>query len=233
MIYIFDVDGTLTPSRGKMDSDFKAWFFDFCQNHSVFLVTGSDKPKTLEQIGVDIYNSCERVYNCSGNEVWSADKRIHYNNWTMCEEATAWLMSELACSDFPHRTGLHIEERTGMVNFSVVGRNATSDQRKQYVKWDTDNLEREHIAVRFNEKFPDLSAKVGGETGIDIFPQGCDKRQILRDFTDTEISHINFFGDRCDPDGNDYPLAIVLEDTQVNHVKSWEDTWSILQGIVQ
>ena len=231
MIYIFDVDGTLTPSRGKMDTEFKEWFFNFCQKNPVFLVTGSDKPKTIEQVGTDIYNSCVRVYNCSGNEVWAADKRLYYNNWTMSEDAKSWLINELAASDFPYRTGLHLEERTGMLNFSIVGRNATSDQRKEYVSWDTTFSERERIATKFNEMFPDLSAKVGGETGIDIFPIGCDKRQILEDFTDIEVSYINFYGDRCDPDGNDYPLAIVLEDNQVNHVMSWEDTWAILKDV--
>ena len=29
MIYIFDIDGTLTPSRNKMDEDFKKLFQSF------------------------------------------------------------------------------------------------------------------------------------------------------------------------------------------------------------
>ena len=49
--FIFDVDGTLTPSRGLMDSQFQQWFNDFCRAYPVYLVTGSDKPKTIEQIG--------------------------------------------------------------------------------------------------------------------------------------------------------------------------------------
>ena len=28
--FIFDVDGTLTPSRGKIDDDFKKFFVEFC-----------------------------------------------------------------------------------------------------------------------------------------------------------------------------------------------------------
>ena len=31
MFYVFDVDGTLTPSRGKIDVEFKAWFLDFAR----------------------------------------------------------------------------------------------------------------------------------------------------------------------------------------------------------
>jgi len=41
--YIFDVDGTLTPSRQKMDEDFSRFFLHFCTMNSVYLVTGSDR----------------------------------------------------------------------------------------------------------------------------------------------------------------------------------------------
>ena len=65
--YIFDVDGTLTPSRGKIDPEFLEFFNEFIKENKVYLATGSDAPKTIEQIGQDLFNSVERVYNCSGN----------------------------------------------------------------------------------------------------------------------------------------------------------------------
>ena len=40
--FIFDVDGTLTPSRQAMDPEFKEWFIDFIKANKVWLVTGSD-----------------------------------------------------------------------------------------------------------------------------------------------------------------------------------------------
>ena len=46
-----------------IDKDFADWFERFCQSNDVYLVTGSDRPKTLEQIGESIYNTCKRVYN--------------------------------------------------------------------------------------------------------------------------------------------------------------------------
>ena len=75
--YIFDVDGTLTPSRGTIDPEFKKFFLKFANKHRVFLVTGSDKDKTVEQIGPDVYDSCMRVYNCSGNSRWIRDKELY------------------------------------------------------------------------------------------------------------------------------------------------------------
>ena len=77
--FIFDVDGTLTPSRGVIDPQFKAFFNSFCLMNNVYLVTGSDKPKTVEQIGEDIYNKCKRVYQCSGSDVWQGSENIFKN----------------------------------------------------------------------------------------------------------------------------------------------------------
>ena len=51
--FIFDVDGTLTPSRGKIDPDFLQFMLYFAGINDVYLVTGSDRDKTLEQVGLD------------------------------------------------------------------------------------------------------------------------------------------------------------------------------------
>ena len=48
MIYIFDIDGTLTPSRNPINPVFKTFFQHFVKNNRVWLVTGSDKDKTIE-----------------------------------------------------------------------------------------------------------------------------------------------------------------------------------------
>ena len=41
--FLFDIDGTLTPSRSVIDKDFKIFFLKWMENKSVYLVTGSDK----------------------------------------------------------------------------------------------------------------------------------------------------------------------------------------------
>lgn len=232
--FIFDVDGTLTPSRGIIDPKFKEFFNEFCRDNQVFLVTGSDKPKTVEQIGEDTYNLCHTVYNCNGNDVWQSNKHIRTNDWTLPEKPHDWLAARLTESDFPRRTGLHFEHRPGMVNFSIVGRNANKQERAHYVKWDKDTSERENIASSFNSLFPDLEAKVGGETGIDIAPLGADKSQVAKDFNPEDVTY--FFGDRMDPGGNDYPLA--KHCTHTRHVLTWQNTWEYLswfqeQGIAK
>ena len=228
--FIFDVDGTLTPSRDHINLDFAIWFSDFCLMNEVYLVTGSDKAKTVEQVGLDIYNKCERVYQCSGSDVWDAETNILKSGWTLPDLARTFLISCEYESPFTERTGNHIEQRSGMVNFSVVGRNANAEQRAKYVEYDTVKNERINIASAFNTMFPDLQATVGGETGIDISPRGSDKSQILRDFKEDDTIH--FYGDAMFEGGNDLPLAYALKDFQLgfsHQVDGWQHTWEKLR----
>ena len=225
--FIFDVDGTLTPSRGIIDLEFKMFFNTFCLENEVYLVTGSDKVKTVEQISESTYNLCKRVYNCSGCDVYEGDHNIRTSDWTLPTLARTFLISCEYESKFTIRTGNHIEERPGMVNFSVVGRNATTEERAKYVAYDTYEDERTTIAKAFNIMFPELEARPGGETGIDIAPRGSDKSQILVDFNRQDS--IVFFGDRMDIDGNDYPLKLANYSGKNHHVEGWQHTWEKLR----
>jgi phosphomannomutase len=226
--FIFDVDGTITPSRCEIDNDFAVFFLDFCANNDVYLVTGSDKEKTLEQVGEEIYSLCKRVYNCSGSDVWEGEKNVKRNKWVVSSIQRAFLVGRLGRSKFPLRTGKHIEERPGMVNFSIVGRNATSSERKLYVEWDTKENERIQIASAFNNKFPNLLATVGGETGIDIAPKGADKSQIIDDFKGNTT---HFFGDMMEVGGNDYSLAQVV--SKCYPVEDWKQTKKYLKELIK
>ena len=228
--FIFDVDGTLTPSRQQIDGEFAVFFSNFCAENDVYLVTGSDKEKTIEQIGEEIYSLAKRAYNCSGSDVWQGETHIRSDKWRIPVHVKSWLEDKLEESSFPLRTGLHIEERSGMVNFSVVGRNATMGERKLYVEYDTQVGERNIIADLFNKEFSELIARPGGETGIDISPKGADKSQIVNDFDPNDVLH--FYGDRMDIMGNDYPLKKVIIDNDLGfaiEVKGWKDTWSKLK----
>ena len=230
--FIFDVDGTLTPSRGLINKEFEHFFENFCLANDVYLVTGSDKPKTVEQIGEKIYNRCKRVYQCSGSDVWEGDNSILKSVWTLPDLARTFLISCEYESLFDLRTGNHIEERSGLVNFSVVGRNANAEERAKYVEYDSFEEERNIIANSFNIMFPELQATVGGDTGIDIAPRGLDKSQILKDFKDNDTIH--FYGDAMFEGGNDKPLADALKKYQLgfsHQVNNWKDTWQLLKEL--
>lgn len=239
-VFLFDCDGTLTPSRGKINEDFRSWMVDFCENNSCVLVTGSDQDKTIEQIGEYLYNKFLFQFQCNANQIWAGtDTKIHESEWQLPEDARLWLERALYASEFCARTGRHFEDRPGMLNFSVVGRNATQGERNLYIKYDQQYKERETIASHFNTIYNarGIQAQIGGETGLDITPIGNDKRKAvswLDQLSQTPIESIYFFGDACQEGGNDYPVAKeIMENNRgfVYNVKDYKETWNILKEI--
>ena len=222
-VFIFDVDGTLTPSRKPMDIGFMAEFILFSVKFPTYLVTGSDRAKTIEQVGLDVYNRCKRVFNCSGADIYDGNNSVYTSDWKPSDELITFLNRELDRSDFPTRTGNHIEYRPGGINFSILGRgDGNMEFRPEYVKWDINTNERVEMSNRIKLEFPNLNIQIGGQTGLDISDN--DKSQILRDFDSKDIIH--FYGDMMLEGQNDYPLAKALKDMggYPHHVKNWEDT---------
>ena len=202
----------------------------FCCTYDVYLVTGSDRAKTIEQVGLDIYNRSIRVYNCSGADVYEKDINVYKSDWQPYGKLINFLSDELDYSAFPHKTGNHIEHRPGGINFSILGRGADSmKHRKEYVKWDINTTERILMSDRIKSEFPDLNIQIGGETGLDI--SDSDKSQILTDFNSED--EIHFFGDMMLEGQNDYPLAKAVNELggHTYHVKDWNHTKTIRKEI--
>ena len=233
MIYIFDVDGTLTPSRNPMDKDFKDFFKKFLKKKRVWLISGSDKDKTIEQVGEDIWKSVERAYQSSGNQLWVKGELKYQYEFKTEDYLKELLEMFLNKSEYPHRYGNHIEERPGALNFSVVGRDCTQEQREHYAKWDDKHQERKDFAWEIKERYPWLDAVVGGEISIDIYEKFKDKGQIVKDIR----GKFEFFGDRLYPGGNDFAIQqeIVIQKRKgckTHPVKTWRDTEELLHSTI-
>lgn len=220
--FAFDVDGTLTNSRQLINPEFKEFFLDFISKNTVYLVTGSDYPKTLEQVGEEIVNEVEAVFCCCGNAEYRKGNLISQSDFVVDENLRKFFTDMLGESKFEPKTGNHIEERIGMVNFSIVGRNATFDNRQDYILWDNLSYEREIIKSCLEDRFDDLEVTLGGETGLDIYPKGKDKSQVA-----DLIKPFIFFGDRIEEGGND--LTIAQRAIISHNVNGWKDTYSILK----
>ena len=228
--FIFDVDGTLTDSRQQIDLSFEVYMIKFCCKYDVYLVTGSDRAKTVEQVGLDIYNRSKRVYNCSGADVYEKGHNVYKSDWKPSRKLINFLSDELDFSTFPHKTGNHIEHRPGGINFSILGRGQDSMKyRKEYVRWDINTTERILMSDRIKSEFPDLNIQIGGQTGLDI--SDSDKSQILRDFNSED--ELVFFGDMMKEGQNDYPLAVAVDKVGGTNytVNSWQETYKKLKDL--
>ncbi len=234
-IFILDVDGTLTPSRKVMDPQFYNFFNDWGRKHKFYIVSGSDLPKLTEQMaGLD--KLAQGIFPCCGNEFWYQGELLYENKFKPSQDLIDFLWDKVNRSMCPIRIGNHIEDRNSMLNFSVVGRDCTQEQRNEYYEWDKTSDERKSIAEQIKKQWPDLDAVIGGQISIDIYPKGYDKSQVLehiklweRDRKD--VLKYFFIGDRTQPGGNDYPLAVLMEETincEVYQVGSYLDTRKLI-----
>ena len=242
-VFIFDIDGTLTPSRQAMTKPFQEFFEKWIKTNPFYLVTGSDLSKVHEQMNfLDI--EAQGIFTCCGNDMWIPDPHtvntsanLEYSNkFKLPKNLIKYLELELRYSPYLPRCGNHIENRGAMVNFSVVGRDCSLENRLDYFKYDSKMGERKRIAGAIKRQFPKLDAALGGQISIDITPKGYNKSQILEHIKNRNIvtskDEYIFIGDRTMEGGNDYPLAKLMEETEncsYYQTKSWEQTISLLK----
>ncbi len=230
--WLFDVDGTLTPSSGQMQADFSDWFLRFAQQQPVYIVTGGSYERMRYQLGDELLDTVRACWCCLGNSRWEGHEEVSRNEFTLPEDARLFLQQALERSAYPLRTGLHFEPRQGLVNFSIVGRNANGAERQHYFEWDRRAEERIALLEAFRARFPALDAQLGGETSCDIFARGFDKSQVLTLLP----GPVQFFGDQMGPWGVDRPVSLALQrradGSRVHEVRSWEHTACVLRGLV-
>ena len=242
-LYLFDVDGTLTPPKQTASPEFRKDFLKWIENKEVYLVSGGSFIRLCEQLGGDVMEGIAGVFACMGN-VYYKNKRDESRAWffgyenkfTAPKKLFPTLAKIVTDSKYPVKTGEHVSERTGMINFSIVGGKATQKQRKAYTQYDAEHKEREEIVAMLQAKYPKLDFVIGGAVSIDIFAKGCDKSQVIREhFKDLPKDvTIHFVGDRTEFPGNDYAIAQLVEkrpNGHVHSVTSWKDTALLLNRL--
>lgn len=244
-IFLFDVDGTLTPSKSKIDEFFSGQFRTWMSGREVYIVSGGSFVRLVNQLGISIISMTQGVFACMGNAFYQPREQINYsgmNEWDLIYENKfvapknlyRSLNSYVAKSNYHTKTGNHYEEREGMLNFCVPGRNAGTAARKEYAAYDAIHGERERIAKKLRKKYPDMDFAIGGAVSIDIFNKGNDKSQIIPRYFKETIEHnqIHFVGDRIRFPGNDHSLAQILDahpNGSAHEVESWQDTAELLK----
>ena len=218
--YIFDVDGTLTEPRKEIDNNFKKLFLKWAKNKQVFISTGSDYPKAKKQLSKDVIEEIKLIFCCMANEIRDpSGKILEKSDFIIPQDLEDDLANFLKVTKFSYKTGNHLEFRTGMLNFSIVGRNANPKEREEYCKWDIINQERKSISDFINKEYPSLEASIGGSISIDIIEKSKDKGQTITYLKNKGMKKVVFIGDKCYEGGNDY--GIIRELLKSNLVFEW------------
>lgn len=229
--FVFDVDGVLCDRNEPIDRDFQVWFKDWAKGKEIYFITGSERYRTSEQIGRELLNLAKIGFHCLGNSIWVDDKEYLVNQFELKKEEYDWLDDRLNSSDFYIKTGNHFEFRKGSVNFSIVGKNATREQRSLYVQYDRLHEERLTIVKEFKKQFIRLDAFLGGDVSIDICLRGADKSQCYKLMHNKSLY---FFGDRCYPYGIDEPFSKLCQGNSLRAFQiddGYKQTWNILKTL--
>ena len=234
-IFVFDMDGTLTPPRRPMENSFVEKFLPFLKHNMAFIATGSDFAKVQEQMSQHIMDNFEGIFCSMGNLLWSKGNTVYENEITVPHTMLEMLEKFRKSTKYPYSLfPNYIEKRTGMLNFSVLGRNCPYEERERYKSWDAVNGERKTIQRALLDRFPEWEVAVGGSISMDITPVGRGKSQIAtylrKHYPSVEIV---FFGDKTFPGGNDYELAQSLSkmnNTRIVQVSGPEEVLEILHN---
>jgi phosphomannomutase len=211
VLFLFDVDGTLTRPRLKITDDMVSCLKSL--NHDIGFVGGSDLNKQIEQLGDENIGIFLWKFSENGLMSYRGDELIHRMGLVdkLGEENYQRLinacLSVLSRTQIPVKRGNFIELRNGMINVSPIGRSCSQKERDDFYEWDKTNLIRNKIISQIKEELVDLDLtfSIGGQISMDIFPTGWDKTYCLT-FVEKQYDTIYFFGDKTEVGGNDYEI---------------------------
>lgn len=235
-LVLFDVDGTLTPARLEISDEMRDTLVALRKKVVIGFVGGSDLAKQVEQLGPNVLNDFDYCFSENGLTAYKMGKQLasqSFINWIGDEKynkLVKFILRYLADIDIPVRRGTFIEFRNGMINVSPVGRNASTQERNEFEKYDLEHKIREKLVAALREEFADysLTYSIGGQISFDVFPTGWDKTYCLQHVEKEGFKEIHFFGDKSYKGGNDY--EIYSDPRTIGHaVKEPADTIRILK----
>ena len=234
--FVFDMDGTVTESSRVIDPSMKMLLLNLAAYNKVIFVSGAGAATMSYQLGTDLLSLAHMFMPCSTGQVWAQEKILHNESIinTFDEEHAYFLMKYWNNNEFPlkPRTSRNIfDVRDGLINFSITGRPCSQEVRDAFIMWDNAMHDRKFIAYMFNKEFNNgddnsLMARVAGQTGIDITLANVNKGNVLTWINEKE--DVIFFGDQCQPDGNDHDIAKLIDDDKLHQVNGPKETAKIL-----
>lgn len=240
ILLLFDVDGTLTGPRMRIEPQMEDFLYEtVLPKASVGVVSGSDLDKLFEQISGQRINQLDYVFPENGlvqiergKETGRASLSTHLGDEKI-QDFVNFNLKLLSTIKLPVKRGTFIEYRSGMINISPIGRNCTREERNAFAEYDKEHGIRKGMIEVLKKEFHnvDLTYSIGGQISFDVFPKGWDKSYCLHHVARRNFKEIHFFGDKTDPGGNDH--EIFADPRTIGHtVTSPDDTKRILKELL-
>ncbi|CAH3999512.1 phosphomannomutase [Pieris brassicae] len=233
ILYLFDVDGTLTKPRQIISEDLKLFLLNHVKPEvAIGLVSGSDYSKIVEQMdGEDITNQFDYVFCENGvmqyqqGELKNTQSILNHAGERTLQRVINFALGYMSNLELPAKRGNFVEFRSSMINICPVGRSCNQKERDQFSQFDNQHNIRTKFVEALQNEFNDTDLKfaLGGQISVDVFPKGWDKTYCLKHVADANFKEIHFFGDKTMPGGNDY--EIYSDERTIGHkVSSPHDT---------
>lgn len=100
-VYLFDMDGTLTPPRLPMTEDFADTFVPWLAHHKAFIATGSDFAKVMEQLPDSVINAFSGIYCAMGNQLRQGHEIVYQKDFKLSDDLREDLERFRAISKYP------------------------------------------------------------------------------------------------------------------------------------
>jgi phosphomannomutase len=132
---------------------------------AIGFVGGSNLVKQQEQLGTPSTNVTTLFDYCFAENGLTAYKLgvplpsqsfIKWLGEPKYKELVKFILHYIADLDLPVKRGTFVEFRNGMINVSPIGRNASTEERVEYEKYDLEHKIRETFVGILREKFADL-----------------------------------------------------------------------------
>ncbi|XP_013778563.1 phosphomannomutase 2-like [Limulus polyphemus] len=241
IVFLFDVDGTLTKPRQRITENMEKFLLMLKSRVTVGLVGGSDVVKIAEQMGgMDVISKFPYVFAenglvayKNGELVWK-ESIVNYMGEEKLQTFINYCLNYMSKITLPYKRGNFIEFRNGLVNVCPVGRSCSQLEREQFSEYDKEHKIREKFVEALKKEFPDLGLffSIGGQISFDCFPIGWDKTYCLRLLEQEGYKTIHFFGDKTSEGGNDF--EIYSDPRTIGHsVSNPDDTCEQVSKLLQ
>jgi HAD superfamily hydrolase (TIGR01484 family) len=215
-LIVFDLDGTLAPSKSPLDDETLALLHSLLGILKVAVISGGAWPQFEKQLLSNLPHD-DRLVNLSllpvcGTKFYryeGAWDELYSEDFTADEKENivSSLKNAIGIAGFSvERTwGEPIEDRGSQITYSALGQQAPLEEKD---KWDPDFIKRKKIKSILDTLIPGFSVRMGGSTSIDITKPGIDKAygiRKLRDILGISLKEMIYIGDALFVGGNDYP----------------------------
>lgn len=243
-VVAFDLDGTLTESKARVDADMRTLLRGLLRKKKIAVIGGGSYSQFRKQITSSLRLSGNLLKNLFLFPVNSSRmyaykkggwKKIYEGKLTLFERQKIIFGFKQALRDIkyksPERTyGRIIEDRGGQITFSALGQKASLRAKRE---WFAKSDARPRIIKSLQKYLPEFEIKSGGLTSIDVTRKGIDKaygiknvKKLLR----VSGREMIFVGDAFYPGGNDAPVLKTGVDCV--YVKGPEETKRLIEFLI-